>query len=78
MSDPFKDFVADHLILQFNDNNVGKITSSVYSPRLKKNIGLALINKRKENINEGYTVQMNGSFAKVEICNLPFLKKNKF
>ena len=74
MSDPFKDFVADHLILQFNDKNVGKITSSVYSPRLKKNIGLALINKRNEEIIEGYTVYMNGITAKVKICNLPFLK----
>ena len=27
----------------FNDKNVGKITSSVYSPRLKKNIALAMI-----------------------------------
>ena len=74
ISDPFKDFVADHLMLQFNDRNVGKITSSVYSPRLKKNIGLALINKRNEEIIEGYTVYMNGITAKVKICNLPFLK----
>ena len=74
MSDPFVDFVADHLILQFNDKKVGKITSSVYSPRLKKNIGLALINKRNEEIIEGYTVYMNGITAKVKICNLPFLK----
>ena len=73
-SDPFKDFVADHLMLQFNEKNVGKITSSVYSPRLKKNIGLALIDKRNEEIKEGYTVNINGIVAKVKICNLPFLK----
>ena len=74
ISDPFKDFVADHLILQFNDKNVGKITSSVYSPRLKKNIGLALIDKRNEEIKEDYMVNMNGLIVKVKICNLPFLK----
>ena len=72
--DPFKDFVADHLILQLNDKKVGKITSSVYSPRLRKNIGLALIDKRSEEIKEGYTVNMNGITATVKICNLPFLK----
>ena len=64
----------DQLILKFNDKQVGNITSSVYSPRLKKNIGLALINKRNEEIIEGYTVYMNGITAKVKICNLPFLK----
>ena len=74
ISNPFKDFVADHLILQFNDKKVGKITSSVYSPKLKKNIGLALIDKRSEEIKEGYTVNMSGITAKVKICNFLFLK----
>lgn len=74
LTDPFTDFVADHLVIKFNDQHVGKVTSSVYSPRLKKNIGIALIKKRKENINEGYTVNINGSSAKIKICNLPFLK----
>ena len=74
ISEPFNEFVADHLILKFNDQEIGKITSSVYSPRLKKNIGLALIDRRSENINEGYTVNINGSSAKVKICNLPFLR----
>ena len=74
ISEPFNEFVADHLILLFNNQQIGKITSSVYSPRLKKNIGLALIDRRSENINEGYTVNINGSSAKVKICNLPFLR----
>ena len=74
ISEPFNEFVADHLILKFNDQEIGKITSSVYSPRLKKNIGLALIDRRSENINEGYTVNINGSSTKVKICNLPFLR----
>ena len=74
ISEPLNEFVADHLILQFNDQQIGKITSSVYSPRLKKNIGLALIDRRSENINEDYTVNINGSSAKVKICNFPFLK----
>ena len=74
ISDPFNDFVADHLILQFDNKKVGKITSSVYSPRLKKNIGLALIDKRSEEIKEGYTVNMSGMTVKVRICNLPFLR----
>ncbi len=74
ISDPFVDFVAGHLILQFNDKKVGKITSSIFSPRLKKNIGLALIDKRSEEIKEGYTVNISGMTVKVKICNLPFLR----
>ena len=66
--------ILNHLILLFNNQQIGKITSSVYSPRLKKNIGLALIDRRSENINEGYTVNINGSSTKVKICNLPFLR----
>ena len=65
---------AIHLIISFNGKQARKITSSVYSPRLKKNIGIALINKRSRNINTGYTVKIKGSFVKVDICNLPFLK----
>ena len=72
--EPYSDYVADHLKLYFNDKEVGKITSSVHSPRLNKNIGLALIDRRKEKINEGYLVKINGSISKVKICNLPFLR----
>jgi len=74
ITDPFTDFVADQLELKLNEKQIGKITSSVYSPRLKKNIGLALINKRKEDIAEGYSVNINGNLAKVKICKLPFLR----
>ena len=68
------EFIRDHLTVYDDKKIIGKITSSVYSPRLKKNIGLALIDIRCENINEDYTVNINGSSAKVKICNLPFLK----
>ena len=74
MCKPYKDFIADHLILQLNNELIGKITSSVYSPRLKKNIGLALIDRKRENINEGYSVIINGNVVKVKICKLPFLR----
>jgi aminomethyltransferase len=72
--EPYTDFVADHLMLRLNNELVGKITSSVYSPRLKKNIGLALINRRKKRVIDGYSVSVNGSSSKVKICNLPFLR----
>ena len=74
LTEPFTSFVADHLMVCFNKEHVGKITSSVYSPRLKKNIGFALINKRNRNIVDGYEAKINNDFLKLKICKLPFLR----
>lgn len=74
ITEPFTDFSADHLAVYLNDQIVGKVTSSVYSPRLKKNIGFALINRRKNNLNEDYFVKINNNLFKVTICKLPFIK----
>ena len=74
LAEPFTNFVADHLMVFFNKEQVGKITSSVYSPRLKKNIGLALINRRNRNIVDGYETKINNAFLKLMICKLPFLR----
>ena len=74
IGEPFIEYVADHLLMFKKEEHVGKITSSVYSPRLKKNIGLALINRRKKDITEGYTIKKNGNLLGVKICKLPFLR----
>ena len=74
LTEPFTSFVADHLTVCFNKEQVGKITSSVYSPRLKKNIGFALINRRNRNIVDGYEAKINNDFLKLKICKLPFLR----
>ena len=52
----------------------GKITSSIYSPRLKKNIGLAIINKRSREVTEGYSVKINDESLNIKIKELPFLR----
>ena len=57
-----------------NKQEIGKVTSSVYSPRLKKNIGLALINRRKNHLNEGYSAKIKNNMFEVNICKLPFLR----
>ena len=60
--------------MYINGSSIGKITSSVYSPRLKKNIGLALIERRKKDITEGYSIKVNNKLLDVKICKLPFLR----
>ena len=72
--EPFSDYVGDHLEMYINNKPIGKITSSVYSPRLKKNIGLALINRNKKNQIENYQLKVNNNFIPVKICKLPFLR----
>ena len=67
------EFINDHFPVYDNNKIIGKITSSVFSPRLKKNIGLALINKRNEPITEGYKVNINSNITEVKISKLPFL-----
>ena len=74
LGDPFLDYVGDHLPMYFDGSSIGKITSSVYSPRLKKNIGLALIERRKNDIIEGYSIKINNKLLDVKICKLPFLR----
>ena len=61
-------------IIYSNNEKIGKITSSVYSPRLKKNIGLAIIKKRKASAPENYKVNIKGNQLEVKICTLPFLR----
>ena len=74
LGDPFLDYVGDHLPMYLDGSSIGKITSSVYSPRLKKNIGLALIERRKNDIIEGYSIKINNKLLDVKICKLPFLR----
>ena len=71
---PFSDYVGDHLNMFEEKNAIGIITSSVYSPRLKKNIGLALINRRKEKLDKAYSIKINNNLMDVKICKLPFMR----
>ena len=61
----------------YSDSNhkVGRITSSVYSPRLKKNIALGInINKRSGSVNGSYFIKKNNSDFEINVCDLPFLR----
>ena len=67
------DFIGDHLPIFYNNQIVGKITSSVYSPRLKKNIGLAILEtKYKETKN--LILEYNNKAIAIKISKLPFLR----
>ena len=60
-------------VLSNNNKKIGQITSGIYSPRIKKNIGLSMILKDYWEIGENIFVQMlDGEKRKGTITTLPF------
>ena len=63
--------------LKYDSKVVGKITSAVYSPRLKQNIALAIVDIDYSNLNQKLIVNDgNGEFSAV-VVNKPFYDPNK-
>ena len=56
---------------------IGKITSAVYSPRLKKNIALAMIEINQSNIGNKFTVKTNDSEVNCIVVEKPFYDPKK-
>jgi aminomethyltransferase len=60
-----------------NDEVIGKITSAVYSPRLKKNIALAMIVIKYSNIGGKFKVKNNDGEFNCTIVEKPFYDPKK-
>ena len=61
-----------------SDNKIiGKVTSAVYSPRLKKNIALAMVNINYSKIGEEIEVLINDTNFKCKIIEKPFFDPKK-
>ena len=63
--------------LLYNNKIVGKITSAVYSPRLKKNIALAIVDIDYSNLNQKLIVDDGNSEFNAVVVNKPFYDPNK-
>jgi len=70
----FNGYIADHLPIYVEDEIVGKITSSVFSPRLNKTIGFALLNTKKNLISKKIIIKIDDELKEVKFCKLPFLR----
>ncbi len=68
------EFIGNHLPVYDNKKIVGKITSSVYSPRLKKNIGLALLDRNRDLNSTNLYLVYNNRSIEIKISKLPFLR----
>jgi len=56
---------------------IGKITSAVYSPRLKQNIALAMVTINNSEIGTILDVKMNDKIVKATIVEIPFYDPKK-
>ena len=62
----------------FKDNTeIGKITSAVYSPRLKKNIALAMVSIEQSELGNNFQVITNGGKFNCIIVEKPFYDPKK-
>ena len=68
------EFIRDHLPIYDNKKIVGKITSSVFSPRLDKYIGLALIDKKIDINEKNLYLDYQNKSIEIQIAELPFLR----
>ena len=60
-----------------NKEKIGKVTSAVYSPRLKKNIALAMVDIEYSKVNTELEVEIDGSISKCIIVEKPFFDPKK-
>ena len=60
-----------------NNKKIGKVTSAVYSPRLKKNIALGMVSKDYSEINTEFSIEMNHTIVNSVVVSKPFYDPNK-
>jgi glycine cleavage system aminomethyltransferase T len=63
--------------LMFDNNVIGKVTSAVYSPRLKKNIALAMVDIKYSEIGLEIEVTIQEKKFKCEVIEKPFFDPKK-
>ena len=75
--EPFKGPNTTFWPLTINEKQVGKVTSAVYSPRLKENIALAMLSIEHSNIGTSLEVETSHGMFKAKIIKKPFYDPNK-
>jgi glycine cleavage system aminomethyltransferase T len=63
--------------LSKNGNKIGKITSAIYSPRLKKNIALAMVSIESSKLGTIFDLQLPSKKVKVTVVEKPFFDPKK-
>jgi len=74
---PFEKNNENRWPISRNDDAVGEITQAVYSPRLERNIGFALLKTDETNDEPHLTVETPEGVRELEITTLPFVDPDK-
>ena len=64
-------------VIKSNEVEIGKVTSAVYSPRLKQNIALAIISVDQANVGDEVIVDNGSELLSATIIDKPFYDPNK-
>ena len=75
--DPLKGPNTTFWSIHNNNKKIGKVTSAVYSPRLKKNIALAIIEIEHSKIGSKYKIKTNDDEFDCTIVEKPFYDPKK-
>ena len=76
-SDPLKGSNTTFWPILKNNNKIGKITSAVYSPRLKENIALGMVSIENSEIDNSFDIKMPYSDNKAKVVLKPFYDPKK-
>ena len=63
--------------VMIDDKTVGKVTSAVYSPRLEKNIALAMVDIKYSDLDQELTINDGSSYFSAVVVKKPFYDPNK-
>ena len=76
-SDPLKGPNTTFWPIFKNNSNIGKVTSAVYSPRLKENIALGMVSIENSEIDNSFEIKMKESTYKAKVVLKPFYDPKK-
>ena len=63
--------------ITLNEKKIGKVTSAVYSPRLKKNIALAMVEVNQSRIGNSLIINIDGAKISSKVIEKPFYDPKK-
>ena len=64
---------SEKTLFDENDNVVGQVRSAAYSPKFKKVIGIAMINKPYWDAKHQFKIDIEGKIFPGTVCDLPFI-----
>ena len=76
-SDPLKGPNTTFWPILKNNSNIGKVTSAVYSPRLKENIALGMVSIENSEIDNSFEIKMSVSNNRAKVVLKPFYDPKK-